>query len=98
MIWHISPDYNGYQHDTSTPSNNRSSIKLPFGTSTNFQDYYTNMNIDNYEMTPSNMNHHARESNSSEVHTYGGSSAAFYFSEYFNPDMYDVEKVVDSND
>ena len=50
-------------------------------------------------MTPSAMNHHyARESNSSEVHTYGGSSAAFLFSEVFNPDMYDVEKVIDSND
>ena len=53
-------------------------------------------------MTPSAMNHHFnRESNSSDVHTYGGSSAAFYFSEVFNPDMYDVEegeKVIDSND
>lgn len=49
-------------------------------------------------MTPSNLNLIERVSLSSEVHTYGGSSAAFYFSEVFNPDLYDVEKVADSND
>ena len=86
--------------ENSTPSAYRSSsIQLPFGTNTGFQEYYTNINIDNYEMTPSNFNHHMeRNSHSSEVHTYGGSSAALYFSEVFNPDMYDCEKVMDSND
>ena len=49
-------------------------------------------------MTPSNLNLIERVSLSSEVYTYGGSSAAFYFSEVFNPDLYDVEKVADSND
>ena len=54
--------------------------------------------MDLYEMTPSNLNHnYARESSNSDNHTYND-SAAFYFSEVFNPDMYDVEKVIDSND
>ena len=98
MTWHLSnAEYvGGLPHGSSTPSHNRSSVKLPFATSTNFQDYYTNDNIDNYEMTPSNLNNHfAHESEFSDNHTYGGS--AFYFSE-FKPDMYDVEQVIDSND
>ena len=62
------------------------------------KEYYQNMNMDLYEMTPSNLNHnYARESSNSDNHTYND-SAAFYFSEVFNPDMYDVEKVIDSND
>lgn len=49
-------------------------------------------------MTPSNFNQMERASHSSEVYTYGGSSAALYFSEVFNPDLYDEEKLIDSYD
>ena len=96
---HFSPDYHAAL-DCSTPSVYRNSIKLPFGTNTGFQDYIPSLNqLDNYEMTPSNFNHnYDRASQSSEVFTYGGSSAAPLFSEMFNPDLYEVEKVVDSND
>ena len=94
---HFSPDYH-QAIDSSTPSACRSSIKLPFGTNTGFQEYYANLNVDNYEMTPSNCNRLDRASHFSEVHSVGGSSAALLFSEVFNPDMYEVERVVDSND
>ena len=96
---HFSPDYHAAL-DCSTPSVYRNSIKLPFGTNTGFQDYIPSLNqLDNYEMTPSNFNHNFdKASQSSEVFTYGGSSAAPLFSEMFNPDLYEVEKVVDSND
>lgn len=62
MAWHYSPDLIQL-HDNSTPSAYRSSIKLPFGMSSGFQDYYQNINMDNYEMTPSNLNNnYAHES------------------------------------
>lgn len=94
---HFSPDFH-QAIDNSTPSANRSSIKLPFGTNTGFQEYYANLNVDNYEMTPSNCNRLERASHFSEVQSIGASSAALYFSEVFNPDMYEIERVVDSND
>lgn len=59
-----------------------------------FQDFSI---VDNFDMTPSNFNHD--KVSHSSMHTYGGSSAAFYTSEMmFNPELYDVEMVVDSND
>ena len=78
--------------DSSTPSAQRnSSVKLPFDTNMGFKDYdsIANMNIDNYELTPSNFQR--RASQSSEVHTYGGSSA-------YNIDNFEFERVHDSND
>ena len=97
MTWQLTPDYHGHMVDSSTPSNNRSSVKLPFGAGINFQDYFANTNIDNYECTPSHMNNpYAHESEFSDNYTNVGS--AFYFSE-FKPEMYDVEEqVIDSND
>ena len=79
--------------DSSTPSAQRnSSVKLPFDTNMGFKDYdsIANMNIDdNYELTPSNFQR--RASQSSDVHTYGGSSA-------YNIDNFEFERVPDSND
>ena len=58
-----------------------------------FKDYdsIANMNIDNYELTPSNFHRVERASQSSDVHTYGGSSA-------YNIDNFEFERVHDSND
>lgn len=52
-------------------------------------------------MTPSNYynNHNERNSMSSEAFTQGESSVALPpFSEYFNPELVEFERVVDSND
>jgi len=57
-----------------------------------------NANIDIGDMTPSNFNRLERDSQFSEGYTYGGSSAAMHLSEYFHPDLYEEEKVIDSQD
>ena len=65
-----SPDPAIYHHDNSTPSVNRSSVKLPLGQNA-FQDYAQD---EIFEMTPSNLNRMCMDHDSQySAQTYGNS-------------------------